>query len=230
MTDPESLSLSIEKTLNRNLGPIVGAVIVMAAMASLIVTLNVFGEGIHAQLLLKAAAAGDLMRRDISAALELGIPFGELRGLEALAAQVASDTPEIARIEVIEAEVAAPVLPQSHAFDAQWIGLIPGMSDAAQKTVLQQPIMWNDAALATLMITLDQAFFAEQMRDVFFDTLIILIVTILVAVELMAYLTGRVFLGPLRMVQTALSARASGSFPQYRHGKGAASFSWVVAA
>ncbi|MEL7181872.1 MAG: hypothetical protein AAFN63_18960, partial [Pseudomonadota bacterium] len=225
MTDPESLSLSIEKTLNRNLGPIVGAVIVMAAIASLIVTLNVFGEGIHTQLLSKAAAAGDLMRRDISAALELGIPFGELRGLEALAAQVASDTPEIARIEVTEAEVAAPVLPQSHAFDAQWIGLIPGMSDAAQNTVLQQPIMWNDAALATLVITLDQAFFAEQMRDVFFDTLIILIVTILVAVELMAYLTGRVFLGPLRMVQTALSARASGSFPQYRHGKGAASFS-----
>ncbi|MEL6682116.1 MAG: MFS transporter [Pseudomonadota bacterium] len=230
MTQPAPASLSIERSLNRQVGAVVSAVMIMAAIASLIVTLIVFGDGIHAQLTAKADAAGDLIRRDIATALDLGIPFKELRGLDILAQQIASEMPEIAVIEVVQPTAVDSPLEASREFGSVWAGLIPGANDDALNMVLQQSILSNGAPVAALRITLDRDFMAEQMREVFFDTLIILIVTILVAIELMAYLTGRMLLGPLRVVQTALAARAAGRFPQYGQAKVSTAFSSVIAA
>ncbi len=231
MNATSDINLSVESGLTRRVGLIVGMAISFAALASLLITLSVFGEGLRPQLMAKASAAGDVIRRDINAALDLGIPFDQLRGLDALATQTASDLPEIATVDILRTLPEVSLAAGGPGSLKTILGdLVPGLGEDPDAGTIQQPIIWNDAPLGTVRITLDRGHLTDQMRDVFFDTLIILIVTLLVAIELIALLTGRTLLGPLRLARRALSARAAGHFGQYKHGAGAAVVARLISA
>ncbi|MEO0929662.1 MAG: MFS transporter [Pseudomonadota bacterium] len=227
MTKADDLHLSIERALTRRVTLIVTVAISLAAVASLFVTLLVFGEGVRPQLMAKASAAGDVIRRDIDTALELGIPFAQLRGLDELAAQTASDMPEIGEITFLSTALTADTAAVPSGLRAVVQSLMPSAENNLANRLVQ-PIIWQGDVHGTLVITLDHRHLVGQMRDIFFDALIILIVTILVAVELTAFLTQRTLLGPLGLAQSALSARAAGRFALYQRAKGVRVITWLI--
>ena len=206
--------------LTRKVGLVVTVAIGVAAIASLVITLAVFGDGLRAQLSAKAVAAGDVLRRDIVAALDFGVPFAQLRGLDALAAQTAADRPEIADVTILRVQTTtAATPPAASGLNAISGGLLPALVPDRVSQEIKQPLIWRDQTIGTVIITLDPGHLANQMRNVFFDTLIILIATTLVAFELVTFLTRRSLLGPLQLARTALSARADGQFGLFPIGR-----------
>ena len=208
----------------------------LAAFLSLMVTVAEFNAGMRPFLEDKARAVAITVQRDIEYALQIGIPFDEIRGLYKHVNELVVAHPEIKSMRVIsladtqeraigEASLSNALKPTDNALVSNIIEEIRSVTSTifGQSTstdVVTVTVAHEGTTLARIEATIDGAYLNGKMTSVFFDTLVILIAVALVALEVVVVVSASQLTGPFRLVETALYKRVAGDLRQYQIGRG----------
>ena len=208
----------------------------LAAFLSLMVTVAEFNAGMRPFLEDKARAVAITVQRDIEYALQIGIPFDEIRGLYKHVNELVVAHPEIKSMRVIsladtqeraigEASLSNALKPTDNALVSNIIEEIRSVTSTifGQSTstdVVTVTVAHEGTTLARIEATIDGAYLNGKMTSVFFDTLVILIAVALVALEVVVVVSAWQLTGPFRLVETALYKRVAGDLRQYQIGRG----------
>ncbi len=232
----QSAAIRFTQDFSRRLFLSTSIAMALAAFLSLMVTVAEFNAGMRPFLEDKARAVAITVQRDIEYALQIGIPFDEIRGLYKHVNELVVAHPEIKSMRVIsladtqeraigEASVSKAMKPTDNALVSNIIEEIRSVTSTifGQSTstdVVTVTVAHEGATLARIEATIDGAYLNGKMTSVFFDTLVILIAVALVALEVVVVVSASQLTGPFRLVETALYKRVAGDLRQYQIGRG----------
>jgi predicted MFS family arabinose efflux permease len=199
------------------------AAMLLAAALSIIYTATEFKNHLRPLLAAKAETIVQKIGGDIEYALEVGVPFNELRGVDALLEALDRQHPEVGDLQVAAgppplADRAAEDGDPEQSFVARagdMVGVLTGV--AGDSAPFFHEIRGADGAVvghATARI--DEAFVLEQMQELFFDSLVILVAVALIALEVVVVISASLTTRPLQRLEQAVSTRASGDLGQYQ--------------
>ena len=232
----QSAAIRFTQDFSRRLFLSTSIAMALAAFLSLMVTVAEFNAGMRPFLEDKARAVAITVQRDIEYALQIGIPFDEIRGLYKHVNELVVAHPEIKSMRVIsladtqeraigEASLSNAMKPTDNALVSNIIeeirsvtSTIFGQSNSSD--VVTVTVAHEGATLARIEATIDGAYLNGKMTSVFFDTLVILIAVALVALEVVVVVSAWQLTGPFRLVETALYKRVAGDLRQYQIGRG----------
>lgn len=207
-----------------------------AGVISLVITLAEFNAGLTPYLVNKAEAVTTKVKLDIEYALDAGVPFSRLRGIDSYIEDLVQEHHEIIDIRLVSADEAKDAPDVVTVFDRnEDKTIISGAIDSlagvgavilGQGTSVQtisSDIVSDGQVVAQVWADIDRDYVNSKMVSVFFDTLVILIAVSLVAMEVIVVIYGSHLAAPFQMVETAVQQRASGFFGIYhigsRHGR-----------
>ncbi len=232
----QSAAIRFTQDFSRRLFLSTSIAMALAAFLSLMVTVAEFNAGMRPFLEDKARAVAITVQRDIEYALQIGIPFDEIRGLYKHVNELVVAHPEIKSMRVIsladtqeraigEASLSNALKPTDNALVSNIIEEIRSVTSTifGQSTstdVVTVTVSHEGATLARIEATIDGAYLNGKMTSVFFDTLVILIAVALVALEVVVVVSASQLTGPFRLVETALYKRVAGDLRQYQIGRG----------
>ena len=232
----QSAAIRFTQDFSRRLFLSTSIAMALAAFLSLMVTVAEFNAGMRPFLEDKARAVAITVQRDIEYALQIGIPFDEIRGLYKHINELVVAHPEIKSMRVIsladtqeraigEASLSNALKPTDNALVSNIIEEIRSVTSTifGQSTstdVVTVTVAHEGATLARIEATIDGAYLNGKMTSVFFDTLVILIAVALVALEVVVVVSASQLTGPFRLVETALYKRVAGDLRQYQIGRG----------
>lgn len=232
----KSAAIRFTQDFSRRLFLSTSIAMALAAFLSLMVTVAEFNAGMRPFLEDKARAVAITVQRDIEYALQIGIPFDEIRGLYKHVNELVVAHPEIKSMRVIsladtqeraigEASLSNALKPTDNALVSNIIEEIRSVTSTifGQSTstdVVTVTVAHEGATLARIEATIDGAYLNGKMTSVFFDTLVILIAVALVALEVVVVVSASQLTGPFRLVETALYKRVAGDLRQYQIGRG----------
>ncbi len=154
----------------------------------------------------KSALVADALTAEIGGAIELGIPFSELWGMDTLLDRVLADNPDIDAVVVSDAD-GNPRFARGNLGDAGAAAMMAAGSGA----VLQ--LITVDGAIVGTVAVLPRPGYAEaQLTAILQDVLIVLLVSVLVAVELLMIVLAVFLFRPIGLVDEALERAGSGDF------------------
>ncbi len=232
----QSAAIRFTQDFSRRLFLSTSIAMALAAFLSLMVTVAEFNAGMRPFLEDKARAVAITVQRDIEYALQIGIPFDEIRGLYKHVNELVVAHPEIKSMRVIsladtqeraigEASLSNAMKPTDNALVSNIIEEIRSVTSTifGQSTstdVVTVTVAHEGATLARIEATIDGAYLNGKMTSVFFDTLVILIAVALVALEVVVVVSASQLTGPFQLVETALYKRVAGDLRQYQIGRG----------
>lgn len=232
----QSAAIRFTQDFSRRLFLSTSIAMALAAFLSLMVTVAEFNAGMRPFLEDKARAVAITVQRDIEYALQIGIPFDEIRGLYKHVNELVVAHPEIKSMRVIsladtqeraigEASLSNALKPTDNALVSNIIEEIRSVTSTifGQSTstdVVTVTVAHEGTTLARIEATIDGAYLNGKMTSVFFDTLVILIAVALVALEVVVVVSASQLTGPFRLVETALYKRVAGDLRQYQIGRG----------
>ena len=232
----KSAAIRFTQDFSRRLFLSTSIAMALAAFLSLMVTVAEFNAGMRPFLEDKARAVAITVQRDIEYALQIGIPFDEIRGLYKHVNELVVAHPEIKSMRVIsladtqeraigEASLSNALKPTDNALVSNIIEEIRSVTSTifGQSTstdVVTVTVAHEGTTLARIEATIDGAYLNGKMTSVFFDTLVILIAVALVALEVVVVVSASQLTGPFRLVETALYKRVAGDLRQYQIGRG----------
>jgi predicted MFS family arabinose efflux permease len=203
----------------------------IAAVISLVITLAEFNAGLTPYLVKKAEAVTTKIKLDIEYALDAGVPFSRLRGVDDYVDELVYEHPEISGIRVVGAYEAddAPnvaVMVDRKEDEAIISGAIDALAEVGavifgqgvSVQTISSNIISDGQVVAQVRANIDVDYVNSKMVSVFFDTLVILIAVSLVALEVIVVIYGSYLAAPFHMVETAMQHRASGLFDVYHTG------------
>jgi predicted MFS family arabinose efflux permease len=209
---------------------------VLAAFFSLMVTVSEFNAGLRPFLEDKARAVAVAVQRDIEYAMEIGIPFEEIRGLDEHVDELIAAHPEIKAMRVValtdaeeramgQAGMGADPSPSAGSFASNIIEEIRSVAatllgQSSGIDVVSVNVARDGVALARVEATIDETYLNGKMTSIFFDTLVILIAVALVALEVVVVVSASQLTEPFRLAETALNKRIAGDLRQYQVGRG----------
>ena len=227
-----SQKLTLTSGFSRRLFLSTGVAMCFAAVLSLILTLVEFNAGLTPYLVDKAESVTTKIKQDIEYALDAGVPFDRLRGIDSYIDELVQEHPEIGGIRVVTAGDTADAPDMAsvvdHGDDGSLLsGAINSLSgigtvilgQGGENRMISSDIMVNDQVVARVEADIDHAYVNSKMASVFFDTMVVLIAVSLVALEVIVVISASQLAAPFQMVENALQQRASGSFGTYHAGQ-----------
>ena len=154
----------------------------------------------------KSALVADALTAEIGGAIELGIPFSELWGMETLLDRVLADNPDIDAVVVSDAD-GSPRFARGDPGEAGASGMMATGSGA-----VLQPILVDDAIVGTVAVLPQPGYAQAQLSAILQDVLIVLLVSVLVAVELLMIVLAVFLFRPISLIDEALERAGSGDF------------------
>lgn len=171
---------------------------VLSSVAVAGLVMKNFDRLLAPELEAKAQMIGSMVEADLMRALELGIPFGQIYGAERYLEDVVSDHVELVYIAINSAD--SPVIYQGGHVSGETrnsmatLPASPGpggspdvkeLDDALDYTIAFHSV---DGTLGRIHVGVDKHYAQQQLDDIFFNIVVILIAAILVAFEVMLVL------------------------------------------
>ena len=133
------------------------------------------------------AAKGDAVARGsaslIQRALQAGIPFAELKGVDASFAALRSANPEVSAIELVDAAGVSRVRVGEAASEG-------APAREALREPVRAPILLDGAAVGAVMLWVDPGVVSQRVRSMLLDMAFLGVVALLIALELLALAVG----------------------------------------
>jgi ABC-type uncharacterized transport system substrate-binding protein/predicted MFS family arabinose efflux permease len=236
---PQNARGSLNTVFSRRLFFSTTLAMIIVAMLSLGVTVVQFNAGLRPYLLEKARAVSISVQQDIQYAMEIGIPFDQIRGLDEVMNGLINAHSEISGIQVVSATgqslVGSSLVGQDQSpprtdGDIEFARDIIGSVNEVARIILgtngtneavSVDVVHDGAVVARVITNVNSQYLNDKMTSVFFDTLVILIAVALVALEVVVVVSTSQLTGPFRLAESALSYRAAGDLRQYQTGQGA---------
>jgi MFS family permease len=143
-----------------------------------------FDRAVEPELAKGSRLIGSIVRSEIQRALELGIPFDAIVGLDRYLAETLTKFEEVDRISVVTvsgqivADIERPTTPAF--FGRTKFGDVIAFS----QTAFAFPILDGNKLVGEITVGISPLFVQTQLRDVFLDVMVIALVATLIALEL----------------------------------------------
>ncbi len=200
---PTRTTRSLARRTAARLAPVAALLIVGSAVILGAITLANVNRSIEPELSARTNLIGTVVSDNVQRAVAAGVPLDRLTGAESYFGEMLSRLPEVAYIAVATGRI---VLEAGERIDPY---LAPPRE---RKNVRSHPILVDGEEIAYVVIDIDPAFIARRFRDVFLDMAVIVLVTAMIAYELMVLMTSRSLTGGLDRLQRLASMQAAGDF------------------
>ncbi|KDN27504.1 MFS transporter [Vibrio fortis] len=213
----------------------------LASFLSAAYTLVEFNFSIKPELLKKANAIAQNIQDDVELAIDVGIPFEQIKGMDDYLDNTLTTYPELTFVAITQNE---DVLYRSGAIETldptyavafekvsnQYLSatflerlivvfkelpnLLPSLfsSDKAQSDVFQLAIQGAEEVSGRVYVGLSSTFVQSQLTDIFFDIAIVLIAVLLVCFEVVMVVVMFYVSGPLEESESILKRQVKGDF------------------
>ncbi|MBM3546256.1 MAG: MFS transporter [Alphaproteobacteria bacterium] len=182
--------------------------LVAAAAVAAVLMLRVFVGNLTPEIERKAAMVGEVISRQVSSALDLGIPFDRLHGMDAFLDRVLADNPDIDHIAVSD-PFGKTTYSRTRRSAAGQERAETASGDEGQVRV---PVSGEGRPRAMVELGISRAGIESKIYAVVFDMAIVLLVAGLFAFELLSLIFQVSIVGPLSRLWSAFRAAASGDF------------------
>ncbi len=194
---------SLAGVLALRLAPVAGIAIILSATVLGLLILRDVNRSIEPELAARANLVGVVVSENVRRALDAGAPLDKLVGAENYFGDMLTQLPEVAYVAVATGRI---VLEAGDRID-------PYLAPPRQrKDVRSHPILHKGEEIAYVVIDIDPAFIAKRFRDVFLDMSVVVLVTALIAFEVMVLLTSRSLTASLDRLQRLAAMQAAGDF------------------
>ena len=194
---------SVARKTAARLVPIAALLILGSAAILGATTLAAVNRSIEPELAARTNLIGTVVSDNVQRAVEAGVPLDGLVGAESYFGEMLQRLPEVAYIAVATGRI---VLEAGNRIDPY---LAPPRE---RKDVRSHPILHDGKEIAYVVIDIDPGFIAKRFRDVFLDMLVVVLVTVIVAFELMVLLTSGSLTASLDRLQRLAAMQAAGDF------------------
>jgi len=163
--------------------------------------------------------------QNLTKAVEIGIPFGELVGVGEYLDSIATEFDEVTYLEVQDS--ADQTRFQSGQTNSSVSNLntsnrLPDASsqlnattDRSKSIIYRYPIKIDDQTHGTITVGIDENFVRSQLDSIVYDNIVIFIVAVLVAFQIMTALFLFYVTGPIERLNLLIGLQARGNFSQF---------------
>ena len=194
---------SLARLIAARLAPAAAVFIVASAIILGALILNNVNRSIEPELAARTNLVGTVVSDNIQRALAAGVPLDNLVGAEAFFGNMLKQLPEVAYVAVATGRI---VLEAGDRIDPY---LAPPRE---RKGVRSHPIIHDGKEVAYVVIDIDPAFISKKFFDVFLDIGVIILVTILVAFEIMVVIISRSLTAGIDRLHRLAALQAIGDF------------------
>ncbi|MCV2870296.1 MFS transporter [Defluviimonas sp. WL0002] len=177
---------------------LIASVLILAAVVMSAVT-----RSIEPELAARTDLIGTVVSENVQRALDSGIALDEIVGADRYFGDMLERLPEVAYIAIATGRI---VIEAGERIDPY---LAPPRE---RRGVRSHPILHDGEEVAYVVIDIDPRLIAQRFRNVLLDSAVILLVTVLLAWEVMLLLTGRTLTGGLARLQRLSAMQAAGDF------------------
>ena len=171
-----------------------------------------FDRAIEPELVNRTRLIGSIVRREVQHALELGIPFDAIGGLDAYLSETLEDFEEIDRIAVTTASDETIASAERTAAHSVLEETELGDAITFHRPSFVLPIVDGNRLVGRIRVETNPLFVQTRLRDVFLDVMVIAFVATLVALELTLAVAVTSVGKPLDRVFRLLGEQRSGNF------------------
>jgi len=209
------------------------AVLCLSSLVLAYVTLNEFNRLLRPELSKKAYKIGQIVNADLRRALNYDIPFSDLYGANEYLESIITDYDELVYVAISDQK--GRLLYQGGTVTEtirNFVGRLSsnqfvsgttetGAINAANPLPATElpnslnypiPIVIDDNVLGFVHIGIDRHFAQRQLKDIFYDIVVILIVALLIAFQVMLALILFYVTGPIERLHMLLDLQAKGDF------------------
>lgn len=193
-------------------------VVFLAALltaASLILSgfaaLKVFDDAIEPEIEKRANLIGRSVRNEVENALQIGIPFNALAGIERYLSRVMEDFSEIERITLVDLDDAI-VADVSRSPGGKPADIMRTDAQAGAENVIVSPMLNGNILVGKIVLQIDKNFVPSKMRNILLDVLVLGLIAVLLSFEMVIWTVSNTIGKPLDRVFILLREQASGGF------------------
>lgn len=183
--------------------PITIVLLIASAMMLGTVLMRAVTRSVEPELAARTDLIGTVVSENVQHALDSGIGLDEIVGADQFFGDMLKRLPEVAYIAIATGRI---VIEAGERIDPY---LAPPRE---RRGVRSHPILHDGKEIAYVVIDIDPRLIAQRFRDVLLDETVILLVTVLLAWEVMLLLTGRTLTGGLARLQRLSAMQAAGDF------------------
>lgn len=202
-------------------------------------TLRVFERDLRPEMTRKGDLIAASLARQFQRAVELGDRFSSIRGVEHLFRALREQNPEIEFIAAVDSDgikvfyngkpeksVALEAL-TAHDLALARLKLTPSLGGPSELEELQrgrfqiseEPIVSHDRDVGRVIVGIDTRYVQNHMSELFYDILVVLVVSLLVTFELLLLIMSKAA-APIAALQKRLSLAVVGELPAHNTDRG----------
>ena len=190
------------RRLSTRLTAITGFVLVVALAVVAWESSRSFETSLLPRLALKAETLASVIRAQVVRAVEAGVPLPDLVGVESFLAETLIGHPEVELVRL---------------YDAQDRVLFTYRADASETaptnlTFVRETMFVGDRVIGAVELGVSPDYLQEQLFELHSDLAIILLVSVVLAFELLMVMIAITISGPLRRLNALLARSAEGDF------------------
>lgn len=218
----KSAARSYSRRINLRLFALTLVILAGAAAFASWRALDAFERELVPEIEQKSVTVGQSVNDLIEHALDLGVPFGQLVGMDSFLREAKRPHPEIRYIVVTSAEGGILYRSVSSADDIPSdLAVIARKTSASgkvnwdhlatyQNTAL--PILHDREAIGVLHIGVDRAFVRQTISEILYDILVVLLISLLVTFEVLLIIVALSITTPIRLMDNVAERLRKGDF------------------
>ena len=202
----------------------IGALFISSVVFAYISYLE-FNRFLEPELKKKAQLIALNIDRDLKRALEFGIPFRELIGVDKYLDLVANEFDEINAIEILDA-TGNPRFRSGLSNDTFSISTRPeaqsgdddrqaAVLDPTRSIIYRSSLVFDGVSLGEIAVGIDGNYIRRQLNSILYDNITIFIISVLVAFQVMTALFMYSVTGPIERLNVLINQMAIGNFSKY---------------
>ncbi len=204
---------------------LLGVPLVLLLAAQLLLAFYAWGlfkQDMFPELDRKASAVADTMRDRISYALNNGIPFERIEGVESFFAKILKDNPDLTFLVLTSPDGSAvhtfgTVGDQMAQLRQANLATLDGRNQIAVTVnggyTVSHAAIWFEGQLAGgVHVGVDQSYLDAKLGEIRFDLATVMLTSLLIAFELLLFVTTVTLSGPVRMLFALIGDIARGDF------------------
>ena len=194
---------SLARHMARRLVPWAAILLMLATMIFAGLTMRAVGRSIEPEFAAREALIGTVVSGNVQHAVSAGIPLEGLAGAERYFGELLAHLPEVAYVAVATDRIVLETGSRtgSPAAAAGTRGDAPG-----------HPIVYDGEEIGRVVVEMDPAFVTRRFFNVFLDLGVVVLVTIMLAFEVLILMLGRSLTGPLDRLHHLVTLQAAGNF------------------
>ena len=184
-----------------------------------------FSRFLEPELKKKAQLIALNIDQDLTRAVEVGIPFEELVGVDAYLDSIATEFDEVIYLEVLNPtgkSLFQGGQTKTNVFNLKIPKQLPDIDsrlnaarDRSKSIIYSYPIKIDDNNSGYINVGIDENFIRSQLNSIVYDNIVIFIIAVLVAFQIMTALFLYYVTGPIERLNLLINLQVRGNFSKY---------------